>query len=153
MKRIVGATLGNCIHVMGLLKFLELASSFGYKTEFAGQCLPLSKIMEIALTLNENDIIALSYRLTPESGERLFKELRELKEKHRPKCLFIFGGTPQVAEKARASKGFDFVFSGKERIIDIVSFLRSGATQETRKTFAQTLPERIAESYPYPLIR
>ncbi|MEM4160410.1 MAG: cobalamin-dependent protein [Thermoplasmata archaeon] len=151
MRRIVGATLGNCIHVMGLHRFLELAASVGYKTEFLGQCIPVEKIMDYCKR-EKPDIVALSYRLTPESAELIFREIKDARERMQLPCMFIFGGTPSVAEKAKASGAFDKVFS-KESPIDIIAFLKGVAQGMAKKPRAQTLAERIAESYPMPLIR
>lgn len=35
-KKIVGATLGHCVHVAGILNFLRLAEACGYQTTFLG---------------------------------------------------------------------------------------------------------------------
>jgi len=151
MKRIVGATIGNCIHVMGLHHFLELAASLGYQTEFLGQGLSIPQVVEFCLK-EKPDIVALSYRLTPETAEPMFRELKEAREKHNLKSTFIFGGTPSVAEKAKASAAFDRVFS-TESTMDIVAYLRGIQSRRESCAIAQTLPERIEQTYPYPLIR
>ncbi|MGC8912731.1 MAG: cobalamin B12-binding domain-containing protein [Thermoplasmata archaeon] len=151
MKKIVGATIGNCVHVMGLHRFLELASSLGFQAEFLGQCIPVHQIMGYC-EQKKPDIVALSYRLTPESAELLFREIKAEREKRKIKAVFIFGGTPSVAEKAKASGAFDKVFS-KESIMDIVAFLKGVEHTMENKIKAQTLWDRIAQSYPFPLIR
>ncbi|MBC7129254.1 MAG: cobalamin B12-binding domain-containing protein [Thermoplasmatales archaeon] len=151
MKRIVCATLGNCIHVMGLYHFMELADSLGYKTEFLGQGLTIPQIVDFCLK-EKPDIVALSYRLTPESAEQMFRELKEAREKHNLKSIFIFGGTTSVAEKAKLSGAFDRVFS-TESTMDIVAYLKGIQIKSERSAIAQTLPERIERCYPYPLVR
>lgn len=35
-KLIVGASLGNCVHVAGVIHFLQLAKQEGYETVFLG---------------------------------------------------------------------------------------------------------------------
>ena len=37
-KTILGASIGNCVHVAGVIHFLNLASDEGYCTEFFRSC-------------------------------------------------------------------------------------------------------------------
>ncbi len=64
-KKILGAALGNCVHVAGILNFLKLAEHCGYKTLFLGPAVSVEKISEAIKQHNPN-LIAISYRLTPE---------------------------------------------------------------------------------------
>lgn len=151
--RILGACLGKCIHVAGILNFLRLAESLGYETEFMGPATPVerfvSRIHEI-----KPDLAAVSYRLTPESAQELFKELeKELKRQGIKGVRFVFGGTPPVAEIAQATALFEAVFSGRETQEAIVSYLKEQGQAERDRQFPQTLIERIRQQQPFPLLR
>jgi len=151
--RILGACLGKCIHVAGILNFLRLAESLGYETEFMGPATPVerfvSRIHEI-----KPDLAAVSYRFTPESAQELFKELeKELKRQGIKGVRFVFGGTPPVAEIAQATALFEAVFSGRETQEAIVSYLKEQGQAERDRQFPQTLIERIRQQQPFPLLR
>ena len=48
------------------------------------------------------DLVGVSYRLTPETGERLLGEFAEAADAlHARGVRFAFGGTPPVADRAR----------------------------------------------------
>jgi len=150
---ILGATIGNCIHVAGLLSFLRLAESEGYETCFLGMRITPEKLAH-EITNRKPVLVAISYRLTPDTITCL---LEELKAALTPEILattrFAFGGTPPAAEVAKSSGLFSRVFSGGENLDEVREFLR-GAKQDTKSRVpAQTLVERIAERFPYPLIR
>ena len=63
-KKILGAAIGNCIHVAGLMNFLALAEQEGYTTLFLGPAVPIPKLVQ-SIKEQEPDIVAVSYRLTP----------------------------------------------------------------------------------------
>ena len=65
-KRIIGAALGNCVHVAGLSNFLQLAEQYGYETLSLGPAVPIARILEEAKEYKP-EYVGLSYRLTPES--------------------------------------------------------------------------------------
>jgi len=43
--KILGATIGDCVHTAGILRFLEYASSLGHKTVFLGTRIKISEIV------------------------------------------------------------------------------------------------------------
>ena len=45
-KKILGASLGNCVHVAGILNFLKLAEHYGYETLFLGPAVSLERLNE-----------------------------------------------------------------------------------------------------------
>lgn len=75
MKKIIGAAIGSCVHVAGLHHFLEIAESEGYESISFGPAVSVSRLLEI-IRDEKPDIVAVSYRLTPESAARLFQELK-----------------------------------------------------------------------------
>ena len=153
-RLILGAALGNCVHVAGILNFLKLAQRYGYETLFLGPAVSTDRLSEAIKTHNP-DLVALSYRLTPEVLERLLASLKENIQKNRwTKKTFIFGGTPPSAEVARQSGLFQAVFSGTESLEEINAFLE-GKAEKTKKGEIppQRLIDRIAFKGTFPLLR
>ena len=70
MKTIIAGALGECVHVAGVYNFLRLAEQFGWKTIFLGPAVPTEHFLQTARG-EKADVVAVSYRLTPETGERL----------------------------------------------------------------------------------
>jgi len=153
-KKILGASIGNCVHVAGILNFLKLAERYGYETLFLGPAVSIEKISE-GIKQHNPDLIAISYRLTPEVVEKLLITLKkEVKKNRWEEKSFIFGGTPPTAEIARQSHLFETVFSGLEPLEDITSFLKGKAEKAKRdKIPPQNLIDRIAFNDSCPLLR
>ncbi|PIS25928.1 MAG: methionine synthase [bacterium (Candidatus Stahlbacteria) CG08_land_8_20_14_0_20_40_26] len=152
-SRILGASIGKCIHVAGILNFLRLAESLGYETEFMGPAIPVKRFVSRIYEVKP-DLAAVSYRLTPEAAQELFRELeQELKKQGIRGIKLIFGGTPPVAKIARATNLFEAVFSGEESPKAIVDYLKQQKRPDEKRQFAQTLVERIHQHQPFPLLR
>lgn len=152
-KRILGASIGNCVHVGGLYHFLKLAESEGYNTIFLGPAVPLRRLLE-EIKNYMPETVAISYRLTPENAANLFAELRELiNYNNLTKIKFILGGTKPVAEMAMKFSFFDKVFSGEETIDQIKYYLRGVTSGDSGNVFTQKLTDRIKNKHPYPVIR
>jgi hypothetical protein len=152
IKKIVGASVGNCIHVAGIINFLELARTYGYETIFLGPAIPISKLMD-AVRFHKPDIVAISYRLTPQTAYNLFIELKGHISKDMKDIKFVFGGTPPVGEVAKQFDIFDAVFTGTESMDDLISYLRHVKLTKENVKYPSTLIARIKSKYPYPLIR
>ncbi|TEU06524.1 MAG: cobalamin B12-binding domain-containing protein, partial [Candidatus Aminicenantes bacterium] len=143
--KILGASLGNCVHVAGILNFLKLAHQYGYETIFLGPAVSTANVSEAIKTHNP-DLIALSYRLTPEVLKKLLGVLKnEIKKNEWEKKTFVFGGTPPTAEVASQSGLFEAVFGSTESLEEITSFLE-GKTEKlkTGEIPPQNLIDRIA---------
>ena len=150
---VLGACLGECVHVGGVLGFLNLAETVGYRTAFLGPAVPVGRLVE-ELSARQPDIAAISYRLTPESAGELFAELaRGLEGSGLEGIRLFFGGTPPVAEKARESGLFETVFSGGESRETMIGLLTGRGADEGGEDHPQTLIERIEHGRPYPLLR
>lgn len=153
-KTVVAAALGECVHVAGVLNFLRLAESFGWRTVFLGPAVSIDELLRSARQENA-DLVGVSYRLTPETGERLLGEFAEEADELRAAGVrFAFGGTPPVAERARQLGFFERVFDGSEPVEEVVVYLKGQSTaQPSAQDYPQTLVERINWKSPFPLLR
>ena len=79
-KSIIGASIGNCVHVAGVIHFLDLAREEGYDTVFLGPAISPERIIEAVIEA-EPEIVAVGYRLTPENAVPLVEELRRLAQR------------------------------------------------------------------------
>ncbi len=154
MKTVVAGALGECVHVAGVMNFLRLAETAGWRTVFLGPAVPIEKVIEAA-EREQADLVAVSYRLTPETGERLLGTFAEAADHLREAGVrFAFGGTPPVAERAQASGFFEQVFDGSQPVEEVLAYLKGeerGAPGE--QNYPQSTIERIAWKSPYPLLR
>jgi len=152
-KTILGASLGACVHVAGIRNFLSLCESAGFRTTFLGPAVAPKALVE-AVVAEKPNIVAVSYRLTPEGAEHLFRELKdEIGRRGTTGARFVFGGTPPVAKAAERSGIFDRVFSGAESVEDILAFIRGGRAGESRADYPGDLVSRIGLTRPVPLLR
>jgi hypothetical protein len=152
--KILAATMGSCIHVAGVMSFLRKSRCLGFETIFLGAAIPIRCILE-AIQKEHPDIVAISYRLSPESFKPLLSDLkRKLKltgKIHQP--IFLFGGTPPLAQLARQSGLFKEVFDGTEPYEKLRDTLLGKASRKTKKKPAGDLVSRIKQTYPIPLLR
>ena len=97
----------------------------------------------------------MSYRLTPENGERLLGEFAEAADDLRSAGVrFAFGGTPPVAEKAANLGFFERVFGGSESSEEVLAYLKGQtSSQPSAQDYPQSTVERIGWKSPFPLIR
>ena len=103
MKTVIAAALGECVHVAGVSNFLRLAEQAGWRTVFLGPAVPVEEVLAAARR-EQADLVGVSYRLTPETGERLLGEFAEAADELRNAGVrFVFGGTPPVAARVAAS--------------------------------------------------
>ena len=153
-KTIVAAAIGECVHVAGIMNFLNLAELAGWRTVFLGPAVPVKKVVEIARQ-EQADLVGVSYRLTPETGERLLGEFaEEADELHSKGVRFAFGGTPPMVERARQLGFFEQVFEGGEPADQVVAYLKGQLPGQVQAIdFPQTMVERIQWKTPFPLIR
>ncbi len=160
MKTVIAGALGECVHVAGVSRFLRLAERAGWRTVFLGPAVPVEKVLEAARRVleeaGEGDevLVGVSYRLTPETGERLLGQFaEEAADLHEAGVRFAFGGTPPVAERAARLGFFERVFDGSETADEVLAYLKGQAVQPTEADFPQTTIERIRWKSPYPILR
>jgi len=153
-KTVVAGSLGECVHVAGVMNFLRLAEAAGWRTIFLGPAVPIETFVEVAARENA-DLIGVSYRLTPDNGERLLGEFAEAADDLRTEGVrFVFGGTPPVAERASSIGFFERVFDGSEPEEVVLAYLKGQPVGElSEEDFPQSTIARINWKKPYPLLR
>ena len=154
MKTVVAGALGECVHVAGVVNFLRLAQDAGWHTVFLGPAVSIEKFLNVAKN-EKADLIGVSYRLTPENGERLLADFAEQADELRDTGVrFVFGGTPPVAEKARALGFFEHIFDGSESPDEVFRCLKGeNITQKDNDSYPQNTIARIQWKAPYPILR
>jgi methylmalonyl-CoA mutase cobalamin-binding subunit len=154
MRVMLGGALGECAHVAGVVNFLRLAEEEGWKTVYLGPAVEIERFIR-EIKRHDPELVAVSYRLTPETGEALLKRfISAIKREGLEDKRYVFGGTPPVVEKAKELGFFERCFSGEEPLEEIVGYLRGRLTQEAKEEdFPQTFLERLRWKEPYPLLR
>lgn len=151
-KKILGASIGNCVHVAGIIHFLNIAEDEGYETLFLGPAVPIDKLFENICSWKP-DIVAVSYRLTPENVRYLLEEIKEKKKQLDFEVEWEFGGTKPVADVAREFGFFSYISDGYDDINDTIRYLRKRYKKVDTEQYADNILDRINNSYPYPVLR
>lgn len=153
-KTIVAGALGECVHVAGVSNFLRLAEQAGWRTVFLGPAVSIDELLKAAETENA-ELVGVSYRLSPETGEQLLAQFAEAADDlHARGIRFAFGGTPPVAERARRIGFFERTFDGSESADEVLAYLKGQSSNaKTESDYPQSAIERILWKSPFPLIR
>ena len=153
-KTVVAAALGECVHVAGVMNFLRLAESAGWDTIFLGPAVTISDVLVAART-HKADLVGVSYRLTPETAERLLGDFAEAADDlHSAGTRFAFAGTPPVAEKAKKLGFFERIFDGSEKTEEVLAYLKGQTSPVLQESdYPQTMVSRLQWKAPFPLLR
>jgi methylmalonyl-CoA mutase cobalamin-binding subunit len=152
-KKILGASIGSCIHVAGVLNFLDLAEKLGYQTKYVGPAVRIEDLVHEVVEYDP-DIIGVSYRLTPKNAHVLLEELKERVFQYGiENKRWIFGGTAPVCTIAEKSGLFERVFDGSSTMEDTISYLKCQEVTQEEEYFPQTLIERVFLKKPFPIMR
>ena len=151
-KKIIGASIGNCVHVGGVAHFLNIAQDIGYETIYAGPAVSVDKILDI-IGKTDADIVALGYRLTPENLVPILNELKEKSVLLKKQPVWIFGGTKPTSKIAFESNFFDKIFDGTEDLDDCIAYLRNAGNDKFEEVYENKLVPRLKSKQPYPLLR
>jgi methylmalonyl-CoA mutase cobalamin-binding subunit len=120
----LGAAIGSCVHVAGILRFLTLAEEEGYETIFLGTAVSIDELIEKVKEHNP-DIIGVSYRLTAASVVTLLEDLKNaVIEAGLEKKRWVFGCTAPIKQFAERTNLFEEIFTGFSTDEDTISFLR-----------------------------
>lgn len=149
---ILGASIGNCVHVAGIMHFLQLAEQEGYHTTFLGPAVPVERLFN-EIRAEKPDMVSISYRLTPANVIPLLDEIVKYKKELDYEPDWEFGGTKPVADIAKKYGFFSFVSDGYDDINDSIRFLRGIKESSGEQAYGGNLKERIDMSYPYPILR
>ena len=150
MKKIIGGTLGNCVHVAGTMNYLNLAEQENYDVEFIGIGISIDDLIKI-IGEKKPDVVALSYRLTPEPLHKIMEELR-MKTKELKNITWLFGGTEPTSLVAKEYEIFDKIFYGHEDIDEVIAYLK-GQDYSEEESYPKDIIGRIKSKYPYPILR
>lgn len=152
-KTILGASIGNCVHVAGIIKFLDIAKNQNYETIFLGPATNTDVLKNKILELKP-DMVALSYRLTPENVCKIVSEIDEFRKKNNLIDIkWCFGGTKPVADEAKKFDFFEYISDGFDDMDDCVCFLNGVEKDNKNNYFHGNIIDRISEKYPYPVLR
>lgn len=126
-RRILGAAIGDCVHVGGVVRFLHLAAQRGFEIRCLGPAVSVeSLIAEVAEW--EPDIVAVGYRLTPESGRAVLEHLKAAAIlTNQDERRWILGATDPVAEAGRELDFFEAVFGSSTDPQALIDFLDGGS--------------------------
>ena len=153
MPKVIAGSLGNCVHIAGVVNFLALADRAGYDTEFLGAAVPVEDFVE-AVRTHDPDLVGVSYRLTPEVAERLLADLKQrLQEAGLADRRFVFAGTPPVCAAAEKLGWFERCFTGLEPPEETWCYLRGEKSSGEPEDFGTTQLARLEKKKPYPLLR
>ncbi len=152
-KKIIGASIGNDIHVAGLLNFLNLTKKAGFEIIYLGGAVPIEKLIGAIIEVNPS-LVAISYRLGEEPLKNLLDELTDKLNKLKRKDIkFVFGGTIETGKVAKEYGIFMKVFDGSEEIEEVLNFIKGRSEKLEESEFPQNLPDRVKFKEPYALIR
>ena len=153
MKKIIGMTLGNCVHVAGTMNYLSLAEKENYETEFVGIGVNIEELIKI-IEDKKPDIVGLSYRLSPEPLNNILNDLKKNIEmnEYLKDIDWLFGGTELTALVAEKYDIFDKIFYGNEDIDEVIAYIKGQENLE-EEVYSDNLIGRINSKYPYPILR
>ena len=151
---IVGAAIGDCVHVAGVVNFLNLAEQLGYQTVCMGPAVSIDGLLDKVAELDP-EIVAVGYRLTPENCRNLLDELKaKAQTRGQTNRSWLFGGTEPCVALANECGLFQMAFSSGTSKQAVVAFLRGEQNAESPGTPPpQSLAGRIGWKSPYPLLR
>ncbi len=153
-RLIVGAAIGDCVHVAGVVNFLNLAEQLGFKTICLGPAISVDTLLDKVAAIDPA-MVAVGYRLTPENCRNLLAELAaKVASRGDNRRAWLFGGTEPCVAIARDSGLFQMTFASGTSKQSVVAFLRGEQADVKPGTPPpQTLVERIRWKAPYPLLR
>ncbi|MFB5085573.1 cobalamin B12-binding domain-containing protein, partial [Symbiobacterium thermophilum] len=126
----IGAAIGDDVHVGGVVRFLQMAEQLGYEVRCLGPAVSVERLLE-EVAAYDPEIVAVGYRLTPESGRAVLAHLaRAAREQGQAGRRWVLGATDPVAEHGRALGFFEAVFGGSADWQDVVDYLRGAPTRK-----------------------
>ncbi len=152
--RVLAASLGDCVHVAGVTRFLQVAEELGHETYFTGPATDPETLVEAARAFDPH-VIGVSYRLTPENVRPLLRQLQGmLTAAGLEDRRLVFAGTPPVVAVARELGMFEAYFEGGESAAAVRHYLEGKPGEVgSAGAFPRRLVDRIHWKAPVPLLR
>ncbi|HMF15877.1 MAG TPA: hypothetical protein VKE98_01665 [Gemmataceae bacterium] len=154
-RLIVGAAIGDCAHVAGVVNFLNLAEQLGWETVCLGPAVSVGDLLDRVAALDPA-LVAVGYRLTPENCQNLLEELSsKAAVGGQSRRRWLFGGTEPCVAVARDLGFFQATFASGVSKQAVVAYLRGEQQDDPEKAVVppQSLTGRIEWKAPYPLLR
>ncbi|MCK5150386.1 MAG: cobalamin B12-binding domain-containing protein [Candidatus Thorarchaeota archaeon] len=151
--KILGAVIGSCVHVAGVLRFLTLAEDDGHETVFLGPATPIDELI-IQVKKHDPDVVGVSYRLSPASAANILVDLKQAVIKSGLETKrWILGCTAPIKPIAKKIELFEMIFTGFSTDEDSLAFLREHSRMQLKNKNPQDVMTRQAVKRPIPLIR
>lgn len=151
--KLLTACLGDCVHVAGVRRFGALAEEAGHEVRFLGAAQPLGAIAAAVQDWSP-DVLALSYRLTPDALRRLLSDLLpQLEEARAGGLRLIFGGPDPNCSVAETTGAFEATFGSGSDDTVCRAYLLGEEKPRTVTAWADDLVGRIEGAHPWPLLR
>jgi len=151
--RILGAAIGSCVHVAGVLRFLTLAEEEGHETIFLGTAVSIDELITKVKEHNP-DVIGVSYRLTTTSAVKLLEDLKNaVTESSLERKRWVLGCTAPIKPFAEQINLFEKIFTGFSTDEDSIGFLRGRTHMPPEEMNPQDLMTRMIIKSPIPIIR
>jgi methylmalonyl-CoA mutase cobalamin-binding subunit len=151
--RILGAAIGSCVHVAGVLRFLLLAKEEGHETIFLGTAVSIEELITKVKEHNP-DVIGVSYRLTATSAVKLLEDLKNaVTESSLERKRWVLGCTAPIKPFAEQTNLFEEIFTGFSTDEDSIGFLRGRTHMPPEEKNPQDLMTRMTIKSPIPIIR
>jgi len=149
----LGAAVGDCVHVGGVVRFLHIAEQCGHEVRCLGPAVSVEDLVAAAREWNA-DMVAVGYRLTPEAARQVFIALKQAaQEAGLSGRRWVLGATDPVAEVGRELNFFEAIFGSSDDLQAQVDYLR-GSRRDTQKSIPpQNLVDRILWKRPFPILR
>ena len=124
-RKVLAAAVGECIHIIGVRNFLEIAQRMGLETVYLGAAVPAEELTR-AVASQSPEIVGVGYRLSSTSCRAVLDVLREQLDAAGLLAgrIYLFGGTRATGDVAREAGWFDTVFDGTESREDVFDTLR-----------------------------
>ncbi|GAB6085967.1 hypothetical protein [Alkaliphilus crotonatoxidans] len=153
-RKLLGAAIGTCVHIGGIVNFFRQAEEEGHETIFLGAAVSIKNLVA-AVIQHKPDTVCVGYRLTPDTVVPLLDELGQIiiESNQLQKITWIFGGTRPVAQIAMNYPFFSKIFDGTEDLDDTIQYLKGNHLKRVDEWYPQTLVERISSKQPYPILR
>src|SRR3984893_3174873 len=122
-RLIVGAAIGDCVHVAGVVNFLNLAEQLGYETVCLGPAVSVDALLDRVAALDPA-MVAVGYRLTPENCRNFLGELSaRVVARGETGRAWLFGGTEPCVAAAHEVGLFQMTFASGTSKQAVLAFL------------------------------